>query len=347
MVVLLVIFSIGAIVVAHEFGHFMAAKLLGVRVKEFMLGLPSPKIFTISSSRGTKYGITILPIGGYVRFVSTLEKEDLSEEELKEAFESQYWWKRVIIILSGPIMNLIVPILLIAAIFMVGMPAPSTIIEKVYGKSAAEKAGIRAGDKIIAINNKPVAEWDEVIEVIQQSAGKGISVTISRKDRKLTLSAVPEEKDSKGFLGIRAKLVNQRFGPLKAFYHGTIITGEMTIRICQVLYALLTEGKIMGALGSPIRITQELTQEMYRGYIFFLQSLSFISIGLAIANLIPLPPLDGGRIVLLGVEAVSGKPLDREKLLWIQAVGFLLLMSLMIYLIVMDVQRLVPAVMKL
>ncbi len=103
----------------------------------------------------------------------------------------------------------------------------------------------------------------------------------------------------------------------------------------------------MSALGSPIRITQELTQEVYRGYIIFLQSLSFISIGLAIINLIPLPPLDGGRILLLGVEAVLRKPVDREKLIWIQAVGFLLLMSLMIYLIVVDIQRLIPTGMRL
>lgn len=346
MVVLLVIFSIGAIIAAHELGHFLAAKALGVRVKEFMLGLPSPKIFTIPF-RGTVYGVTILPIGGYVKFVSTLEKEDLTEEELKEAFESQSWWKRVVIILAGPVMNLIVAVLLIAAIFMVGVPAPSTTIDKIYENSAAKTAGFKVGDKIVAIDGKKVTSWDEVLTKIQSSAGTKLFVTVQRGSQKLKLSVIPEEKDSKGFLGIRSKQVNLRYGPLGAIYQGAVMTVRVTIRLCLILYALLTKGKILGALGSPIRITQELTAEISRGYIFFLQSLSLISIGLAVVNLIPLPPLDGGRILLLGVEAATRKPLDREKLLWIQAVGFVLLMSLMIYLIVVDIQRLIPTIMRL
>ncbi len=346
LIVLLVIFCIGAIVIAHEFGHFMSAKLLGVKVKEFMLGLPSPKIVSFSF-RGTKYGLTILPIGGYVKFVSTLEKDKLSEEELEQAFESQRWWKRVIIILAGPIMNLIVPIFLIAAILMIGVPFPSTTIDKIYTNSAAEQAGLKAGDTIVAINGESVGEWDEVIQVIQSSAGKRLSLTVERGGTERTVSVVPEEKDSKGFLGIRSKQVSRRFNPFSSIYQGAVTTFQFSVRIVQILFALLTTGEILGALGSPVRITQELTQEVSRGYIFFLQSLALISIGLAIANLIPLPPLDGGRILILGIEAVMGKPLDRDRLLWIQAVGFLLLMSLMIYLVVVDIQRLVPAITRL
>ncbi len=183
--------------------------------------------------------------------------------------------------------------------------------------------------------------------MIEDSAGTELAITVLRDGRELELHAIPTEKDSKGQIGIKSKLAIQRFGFFRAIYQGTILTGVVTVRICQVLYALLTRGEILSALGSPIRITQELTQEVYRGYIIFLQSLSFISIGLAIINLIPLPPLDGGRILLLGVEAVLRKPVDREKLIWIQAVGFLLLMSLMIYLIVVDIQRLIPTGMRL
>ena len=346
MIVLLVIFCIGAIVVAHEFGHFMSAKLLGVQVKEFMLGLPSPKIVSFTL-KGTKYGVTILPVGGYVKFVSTLEKEDLSGEELEQAFESQLWWKRVIIILAGPVMNLIVPIFLIASILMIGVPFPSTTIDKIYKGSAAKEAGMKAGDKIVAIDSEPVDRWDEVTAIIQGSAGKRLSLSIERGGERKTISIVPQEKDSKGFLGIRSKQVNQRFNPLSAIYQGAVTTFQFTIRIVQILFGLLTTGKILGALGSPVRITQELSREATRGYIVFLQSLSLISIGLAIANLIPLPPLDGGRILILGIEAVMGKPLDRDKLLWIQGVGFLLLMTLMIYLVVVDIQRLVPAITRL
>jgi len=345
LAVLLVIFSIGMIVAAHEFGHFIAAKLLGVRVKEFMLGLPSFKIVKVSW-RGTEYGVTVLPIGGYVKFVSTLEKEDLSEEEKKEAFETQSLWKRVIIIFAGPIMNLIVPIFLIASIFIIGIPMPSTIIEKTISGFPAEQSGLKAGDKIVSIDGRSVSEWDEVTGLIQKLAGKKIVVIAQRDGERLRFSMKPIKKDSKGFLGIETKLVNERYGLLKAVYQGAIISGLATVRIVQALYSLLTNGQILSSLGSPIRITQELTKEVHRGYIFFLQSLAFISIGLALVNLIPLPPLDGGRILLLGVEGVIRKPIDKEKLLWIQAVGFLLLISLMIYLLVVDIQRLIPTVMR-
>ncbi len=330
---------------AHEFGHFMAAKLLGVKVKEFMLGLPSPKIFSFSA-RGTKYGITILPIGGYVKFISRLEGEDLSEEEKKQAFEAQSLWKRVIIIFSGPIMNLIVPIFLMASIFLVGVPAPSTIIEKTLSGFPAKLAGFKAGDKIISINNKRVSEWEEVINLIQKSAERQMKITVIRDEKRLEFNVVPIKKDSKGFLGIQTKLVNKQWGFFQAIYQGTLITGLATARISEAIYTLFSRGELLGSLKSPIGITQELTKEVFRGYIFFLQSLAFISIGLALVNLMPLPPLDGGRILLLGVESVLRKPIDQEKLIWIQAVGFLLLISLMIYLVVVDIQRFIPTIMR-
>lgn len=346
MVYILVIFSIGAIIAAHEFGHFSAAKLIGVRVREFMLGLPSPKIFSFSAG-GTEYGVTVLPIGGYVKFVSTLEKDGLSEAEKKEAFETQPLWKRIVIIFAGPVMNLIIPIFLMASIFIIGIPAPSTTIEKTLSGYPAKEAGLRAGDKVVSINNNPVSEWDEVTSIIGRSIGKKVRITVLRNGQKLTINLMPATKGSRGFLGIQSKLANKRFGLVQALYQGVIITGVATVRICQVLYSLLTTGKILSGLGSPVRITQELTREVYRGYIFFLQSLAFVSIGLAIVNLIPLPPLDGGRILLLGVEAVIRKPIDQEKLMWIQGVGFLLLISLMLYLLVVDIGRLVPTVMRL
>jgi len=346
LIVILVIFCIGAIVAGHEFGHFIAAKLLGVKVKEFMLGLPSPKIFTFTAG-GTDYGITILPIGGYVKFFSTMEKEDLTEEEMEEAFESQSIWKRIAIIIAGPLMNIILSILIIASIFLIGVQGPSTVIEKILPNSPAKESTLKADDKIVAIDDRTVTQWDEVTGIIQKSGNKEINITVLRDQKEIDIEITPAEKNSKGYLGIQTKLINQKFGLLSSLYQGAVITVMATVKICQTLYSLLTKGEILSSLGTPIRITQELTKQAYRGYIFFLQSLAFISIGLAIVNLIPLPPLDGGRILLLGVEAVMRKPIDQDKLIWIQAVGFLLLISLMIYLIVVDIQRLIPSVMRL
>lgn len=345
LVVLLVIISIGAIVAAHEFGHFIAAKALGVKVKEFMLGLPSPKIFSFSAG-DTEYGVTVLPIGGYVKFVSTLEQEDLSEEEKKEAFESQPIWKRILIILAGPVMNLVVPIVLMASVFLLLGVSPTTTIERVRSDGPAKAAGFKAGDRIEAMNEKVVTEWDQITNLIRISAKKEMRITIIRSKQEMELQVTPIKKDGKGYLGIEPTFANGWTAPFQALYQGAIITGLATIKIFQVLSSLLTQGEILSGLGSPIRITQELTKEVYRGHIFFLQSLAFISIGLAIVNLIPLPPLDGGRILLFGVEAATKKPIDKDKLIWIQGVGFLLLISLMIYLIVVDIQRLIPAVMR-
>jgi regulator of sigma E protease len=189
----------GIIIFVHELGHFLFAKVLGVRVLKFSLGF-GPKI--IGKTIGyTEYRISSFPLGGYVKMLGEQADDELSEEDKPFAYNYQPVWKRVIIVASGPIFNLAFAVLLFIVIFFAGVPVPYPDIGNVHGNSPAAQAGLMTGDRVLAIDGHAIQSWDEIDESLQKSSGKPILFKVQRGTEVIELSVIPITKTGKNLFG--------------------------------------------------------------------------------------------------------------------------------------------------
>ncbi|MDI6891546.1 MAG: M50 family metallopeptidase [Actinomycetota bacterium] len=341
--VIVAVLGIGLLIFAHELGHFLVAKLMGVKVDEFMLGFPGPRIFSLTRGE-TTYGVTLVFFGGYCRFAHFDPQKSLPQDRGR-FLEFQSVWRKLGIFLGGPLMNLILPIFLITAVLIVGFMVPTTTIAKVWSNAPAVEAGFKPSDKIISADGKRISEWGEAVEIIRANPNKQIKVGVIRKGKLTFLYPTLTVKDSHGFLGIEVTTERKRENPFVAFYKATIMTAQWTIKMCQILFEFLTQrlGEFIGGLRSPIGAVQE-AAEVARGSILdFLLMLAVMSIFLGIFNFFPLPPLDGGRMLIAGIELIRGRPIEPNLLIAIQGTGMLFLLFLMIYLVLADIQRLIAS----
>lgn len=332
--------GLASLIFFHELGHFIAAKISRVRVEEFMIGLPGPKLFKFKTGE-TTYGITAIPFGGYVKLFGDVDtsKEDL-EKNPEKSFLMKPFRLQVLTIFSGPFFNLLLSVFLFAAMFLYGIPGyPSTTIEKVLKNSAAESAGIKAGDKVVAVDSIQVREWDDLVNYIQKNKGKEVKIRVLRDEEEVLVSTIVGEKEGKGFLGVQAKRMTYRLSFFPALYRGLHHTYEMTYTFLKLLYTETLKGRLLKESAGPVGIVVETSKAVKVGVDFYLYLLGLISINLAIVNLIPIPPLDGGRIAILTYEKLTGRRLSREVMAFIQLAGIILFLFLMIYLIQADIQR--------
>jgi regulator of sigma E protease len=183
------ILLLGGLIFFHELGHFSIAKWLGVKVERFSIGF-GPSIFRKRWGE-TEYQIAWLPLGGYVKMLGEVPGEELPEEERDRSFNAQAIWKRLAIAFAGPAMNFILPVLLLAGVYMTGMPTPTSRIGTVVAGSAAERAGILRGDRVVEIDGTPIATWDDLVETLDERAGTDLRLVIERSDERLEL-VVPD-----------------------------------------------------------------------------------------------------------------------------------------------------------
>ncbi len=334
--VLAVLGVVIVLVITHEFGHFTAAKLTGIKVTEFFVGF-GPRI--LSFRRGeTEYGMKWLLVGGYVKILGMNPDEQVSEEDYHRSYRGSPIWKRAVVIFSGSLVHLTLALLMIfAAIWMLGIPvyrAGTTVAEVAQtlpgesGDSPAALAGLRDGDRILAVDGWEVADWDQLREFIVDNPGEEVELRVEREGETLTLQAqLARRDDGSGYLGISPRA--ERAGEERYGFTGSLgKTGEWFARatygVAYSFYRLCTPGVWKQLLGvsrptvdRPVtvvgasRIAGEFAEE---GAFFFLSFLAFILLFLAYVNLLPLPPLDGGYLLVLLVEKVRGKPVDLRKL---------------------------------
>lgn len=353
--ILMAIAGLGLLIFVHEFGHFIAAKLFGIKVKEAFLGF-GPKL--VQKQWGeTNYGISALPLGGYVKLAGMEPEEPTEEDEEEErTFDSKSIAKRIGVIVAGPLMNLLVAIPIFALIFYIGVPVTmSNTVEKVLTGSIAQKAGLKDGDKIVEIDGKKVNNWKEVIGKISPRAGDTVNLVIQRGSEKISLRTkvgkkteqVPVDgklkKKVRGFLGIQGSVVIKRYSVLASLKMGYKMTIDYTKAMLGLFKSLFT-GEIpvstvtKGSAG-PVGVIYLSSKMAQKGFIDFLWLLGVISPNLAIMNLLPFPPLDGGRISFLIYEGIRGKPVSRERMMQFQTVGVTILIFLMVVLIISDATK--------
>ena len=335
------VFVFGLLVLVHEWGHFITAKMTNMRVDEFAIGF-GPKL--ISWQKGeTLYALRAIPLGGFNRIAGM----DLDEEE-NDAGDRAYFkrpiWARMIVILAGSVMNFVLPVILFFLIFLcVGVQTPSTepIVGAVMANRPAASAGLMAGDRITSINGQTINEWANISEVFKDSAGKPFEVTYLRGDesRHTTVIPVLDESSNRVVIGIQGRVVSQEVSIGEAASLSVEKTWRIFKAMLEALAMLVTKEGASSELSGPIGVAQMAGEVAQHGFIPLLNFAAFLSLNLGIVNLLPVPALDGGHFITLVIEAVRGKQMSKKAMYYIQAVGVVILMSLMIFATFNDITR--------
>lgn len=317
------------LVFVHELGHFVAAKSFHVKVNKFALGM-GPVL--LKKQRGdTEYSLRAFPIGGFC----AMEGED-EESEDERAFNQKNAWQKIIIVCAGSLMNLLLAIL-IMIIVMFYMGSATTTLDKILDGSPAEVAGLQVGDKIVALDGEEVNKWSQVTEILSTSKKDKITVTIVRNKETLNLvSTFTKSDDGRQVIGITPTL--QR-NPGTAVKDGITSTYQMATSMVDLIKQLFTGEVSVKELSGPVGIVYMTGVTVKTGLVNFLYFMSLLSLNLAIVNMLPLPALDGGRLLFIIVRKITGKAITDDMEGKIHFVGIMLLFGLMIYVTWNDIVR--------
>lgn len=320
------------VVMLHEFGHFTVAKLSGIKVNEFSIGM-GPKL--IQKQKGdTFYSLRALPIGGYV----AMEGEEENSHDPR-AFNNVSILKRMAVVLAGAFMNFVLGFLAFTIIFSI-VGYGSNEIEKVIKNSPAEISGLKSGDKIVEINQIKTKDIYKINSLIRDKKDENLNLKVDREGEILSFNLKPKysEENKMYLIGITSKLKHSFF---KSIEIGAKRTLDMSIIILKSLKMILDGSFKMEYLSGPVGVVQMIGSESSKGFLNFLQILALISVNLGVFNLLPIPALDGGKFFFLLIEAIRGKPIDEKIEQKLSLIGMSLLFSLMIYVTIFnDIGRL-------
>ncbi len=341
---------LGILVFVHEFGHFLLAKLLKVRVEAFSLGFP-PKL--ISKKIGeTEYRLSVIPLGGYVKLLGENPDEEVPPELQPRSFSHHPLWHRTLIVLAGPGFNLLFCVVALFLLFSFsGIPYVTNIIGNVKPDSPAAQAGLEQGDRVLAVGGQKVERWDELSYLIRKHGERPVMLTVKRADRVLDVNITPQRMETTNIFGqkVSAVLIGvassgelgvERVGIFRAFGEGVEYTYRIVALTVVSIYKLITQEIPVNTLGGPILIAQVAGQQAEQGFTYLLHFMAILSVNLALLNLLPIPILDGGHIFFILWEAVRGKPMAVKHREMAQAMGLMLILALMVLVFYQDIMRL-------
>ena len=331
------------VVVVHEAGHLIFAKLSGIDVFEFSVGL-GPKIYSRKFG-STRYSIRALPLGGYVRIagLDPNEEEPESHTPYEKTYNSKTAPIRALSIAAGPIMNFFLAALLTSIIIgAIGIATPSNVVAAVEQNSPASRIGLQKGDKIVALQNKPIHSMSEAIAQIHHSNGKTLTLTLLRGGQEKTHTVTPEFDDRIGRWRIGFAPDTEFIKPNVFIipFEGIKISAQKTWEILTALFSLIT-GKIsVAGLVGPVGIAYLSGQALQNGFLTFISFASVLSINLFIVNLLPIPALDGGRLFFIVLEMIFRRPiLTPEREARVHQIGIVVLLALIAILTIKDIIR--------
>lgn len=340
---------LGVLIFIHELGHFLVARLNGVGVTKFSLGF-GPKIFGKKIGE-TEYVLSWIPLGGYVKLLGESGAEELPPEDEKRSFYKQPTWKRLLIVLAGPVFNFLLAIVIFFIVYMYGLPNLLPVIGEMSPDSSAAEAGIVSGDQIISINDQKITYWDGIRPLITKSEGRDIKVVIQRGPEEKIFTVQPKlskaknifgEEESTYLIGIApaGKTVIERKNPLMAMVSAVDKTWEIS-KLTVISVVKMIEGVISPrTLGGPIFIAQVAGNQVKEGLVPFILFMAILSINLGVINLFPIPVLDGGHIFFYLIEMVTRREIPIKVKEWSQQIGFVVLLMLMLFVIMIDIERL-------
>ncbi|MGD0884299.1 MAG: RIP metalloprotease RseP [Thermodesulfovibrionales bacterium] len=341
---------LGVLIFVHEFGHFLCAKLMNVKVLKFSLGF-GPKV--IGRQYGeTEYLLSSVPLGGYVKMLGEDQGDEISDADKARAFSSQPVWKRLLIVFFGPLFNVLFATVIFAVLFLTGVPSLLPEVGEVIPDSPAAHSGLTKGDMIVEIDGTPIKHWDEVTEIIHKSAGKRLPITIRRGKEAIALEITPEKKATPnifgenkavGLIGIKpsGNTFIDREGPSGALVQAFKKTADISVLTVVSILKLIERIIPAETIGGPILIFQLAGQQASQGLMNFFAFMAVISINLGIANLLPIPILDGGHVLFLGVEVIRRKPLGDKAIMVAQRIGLAIIITIMVFAFYNDIMRLI------
>jgi regulator of sigma E protease len=329
LVVLVVVVAFGALVIIHELGHFALARSCRMRVERFSVGF-GPVLFR--RRRGeVEWVLSAVPFGGYVKIAGMAPGEDIEDGDLG-AYANQPAWRRFVVILAGPAMNYLFAVLLAAAMLAsLGFrePDPAPIVGEVLAGAPAARAGLRPGDRVLAIDGRPVPSWEALVAEIVAHPGVPARLSVQREGAPLEIVAVPDALGGRGRLGIGQSARTVRAGPAEALVTGVRVTNQRAGEILSSLGQMVT-GRQRAELRGPLGIAQEMVRSARAGAAPFVTIVWFISVALALFNLLPLPALDGGRLVFLVYEIVTRRRVNQRVENIVHLAGFVALFGLLV-----------------
>ena len=345
MYVLIGILLLGILIAVHEFGHFIAARICGIEVMEFAIGM-GPKLFGWTGKSGTKFSLRAIPLGGFCAFYGEDDVEGKTKDDPR-AYSKQNVWKRIFTVAMGPMMNFILAFLVALGFYWTsGMMEVLPVIDMVDPASPAAEAGIQPGDRIIAVDG--VDYTDAPVTAIQAALNTGgapVDVTLQQREgdsAQITLRLTPawNEQAKRYLIGITFAT---RSTPLPL---GTAVTKAWSYckdagtAVFDALSGLFTDPEIRDQVAGPVGTIQVVSQAVKKdGFDAFISLLVMISVNLGIMNLLPIPGLDGSRIVFHLIEAVRGKPIKPEREALVHFSGMIFLLGLMVFFTFKDVAR--------
>lgn len=332
----------GLLIFIHELGHFAVAKAFGIKVHDFALGF-GPVL--ASFTRGdTKYSWRLLPLGGFVRMAGM----DEAEADDPRGFNMKPLHARALVIAAGPVMNFVLAALLFAGfLFFVGTQANIPLLgemQQVCTTTRAERqvetacpayqAGLRAGDRILSIDGVAVDNWNQIVDLVVGSEGRPLLIRYARGESRQEVSIQPLLSDGRWMLGIRPALVSEPF--FRAIGQGSVMTVELSATWLKGVFGIIT-GQIEPEVMGPVGITVAIAEHAAGGWDRLIWITALLSINLGLVNLLPIPALDGSRLVFLGLEGIRGRRIDPQRENMVHFFGFLLLIGLMIVITYSDV----------
>ncbi len=345
MLTFIAIVGIGLLILIHESGHFLAAKAFGMKAEKFYLGFPPA---AIKKKMGeTEYGVGVIPLGGYVKIMGMTREEEVAEGEEDRAYFARPVWQRVITISAGPAMNVLLAAILFFVFYYQGAPnyQPNNTIASIVKGSAAAQTGLQPGDKIISINGSSAGAL-AFRNMLRSMPDQKVTIIVARKGEQKTymptLGRDPNDP-SKGFLGIgfgQDLVGTLNFSIGTSLKNAVLDVGSMTKEVFIAIKNLFISEQSRSQLTSPIGIVAISSQTISLGWGVYLRVLGFISLQLAILNLLPLLPLDGGHVLFNLLEKIKGSPIRRETFERVSFIGLALFAGLFILGLVNDVQRL-------
>ncbi|UCI05607.1 RIP metalloprotease RseP [Mesorhizobium sp. B1-1-8] len=347
------LFVLTVVVFVHEMGHYLIGRWCGIGVKAFSIGF-GPELLGFNDRHGTRWKLCAIPLGGYVKFVgdmnatssqpSTEDIESLTEAERAVAFHTQPVWKRAATVVAGPLFNFLLTIAVFAVLFsLYGRPVMEPTVAEVTAGSPAARAGIQPGDRFVKVGGSKVETFADVQRLVSGRAGDAITFTMLRDGKEVTVTATPEPMEQQDALGNKVKVavigvVNNTelgqprlisYSPAGALAAAVEETGHVVERTGQFLQRFVVGREDRCALGGPIKIAKMSGQAAKLGFEWLVQLVAFLSVGIGILNLLPIPPLDGGHLLFYGVEAVIRRPVSERAMEMAYRTGLFLVLGFM------------------